>query len=185
MTPLPTLYHQKCLVCHTKFVLQWGIEGIRDSSMKLNADLLEKFAKVLEKFDLAEIRYEEEECSLHIVRKLESSVSFQAPPTLMSQVVSSPAPPLPPIQEEPVIETNLEHVKSPIVGTAYLSPEPGAPVFIKVGDRVEKDQPIMIIEAMKVMNQLKSPVSGIVKNIIATNAKPVEFGDVLVIIQKD
>lgn len=156
--------------------------------MKLTADLLEQFAKVLEKYDLAEIRYEEEDCELHIVRKIESSVSFQAPMvTAAPQVASSEsvAPQVTQVLVEPVVDASLEHVKSPIVGTAYLSPEPGAPAFIKVGDRIEKDQPIMIIEAMKVMNQLKSPVSGIIKQIFVTNAKPVEFGDVLIIIQKD
>lgn len=158
--------------------------------MKLTAELLEQFAQVLEKYDLAEIRFEEEECQLHIIRKLESPVAFQAPmaavpPSVVSntvsvtpqQVVETPAP--------PSIDSNLEEVKSPVVGTAYLSPEPGAPAFIKVGARVEKDQPIMIIEAMKVMNQLRSPVSGTIRSIVATNGKPVEFGDILVVIQKD
>ena len=156
--------------------------------MKLNADLLEQFAKVLEKYDLAEMRYEEEECELHIVRKIESSVSFQAPiTTSMPSVVSNTVSVAPQVTEAPVaaIDKTLEEIKAPIVGTAYLSPEPGAPAFMKVGDRIEKDQPIMIIEAMKVMNQLKSPVSGVIKNILVTNAKPVEFGDILVIIQKD
>jgi acetyl-CoA carboxylase biotin carboxyl carrier protein len=175
-----------------KIVLQWGIKEICDISMKLTADLLEQFAKVLEKYDLAEMRYEEEECELHIVRKIESSVSFQAPiaqaPMAMPQVVSSPASVTPQVTDASgaqVVDASLEQVKAPIVGTAYLSPEPGAPAFIKVGDRVKKDQPIMIIEAMKVMNQLKSPLSGTIKNILVTNAKPVEFGDVLIIIQKD
>lgn len=153
--------------------------------MKLTADLLEQFAKVLEKYDLAEIRYEEEECELHIVRKIESSVPFQAPVAgatiAMPQVAA-----VPPVSvAAPLVDTNLEEIKAPIVGTAYLSPEPGAPAFVKVGDRIEKDQPIVIIEAMKVMNQLKSPVSGTIKNILVSNAKPVEFGDVLLIIQKD
>lgn len=153
--------------------------------MKLTADLLEQFAKVLEKYDLAEIRYEEEECELHIVRKIESSVPFQAPVAgatiAMPQVAAVPQVSV----AAPLVDTNLEEIKAPIVGTAYLSPEPGAPAFVKVGDRIEKDQPIVIIEAMKVMNQLKSPVSGTIKNILVSNAKPVEFGDVLIIVQKD
>lgn len=153
--------------------------------MKLTADLLEQFAKVLEKYDLAEIRYEEEECELHIVRKIESSVPFQAPVAgatiAMPQVAAVPQVSV----AAPLVDANLEEIKAPIVGTAYLSPEPGAPAFVKVGDRIEKDQPIVIIEAMKVMNQLKSPVSGTIKNILVSNAKPVEFGDVLLIIQKD
>lgn len=156
--------------------------------MKLSADLLEQFAKILEKYDLAEMRYEEEDSTLHIVRKIESSVSFQAPMMTAAPQVVQNSPAAQQVTQapvEPVIDASLEHVKSPIVGTAYLSPEPGAPAFIKVGDRIEKDQPIMIIEAMKVMNQLKSPASGTIKQIFVTNAKPVEFGDVLIIIQKD
>jgi acetyl-CoA carboxylase biotin carboxyl carrier protein len=157
--------------------------------MKLTADLLEQFAKVLEKYDLAEMRYEEEDCALHLVRKIESSVSFPAPMIASAPQVVTSTPAAPQVtqaaQVEPTVDASLEHVKSPIVGTAYLSPEPGAPPFIKVGDRIAKDQPIMIIEAMKVMNQLKAPVSGTIKQIFVTNAKPVEFGDVLIIIQKD
>ena len=170
-----------------KFVLQWGIEEVLETSMKLTADLLEQFAKVLEKYDLAEMRYEEEECQLHVVRKIESPVSFQSSMAAsMPSVVSNAVSVAPQAVEAPAaIDTSLEQVKSPIVGTAYLSPEPGAPAFIKVGDRIQKDQPIMIIEAMKVMNQLKSPVSGTIKNIAVTNGKPVEFGDILVVIQKD
>lgn len=160
--------------------------------MKLTAELLEQFAKVLEKYDLAEMRYEEEDCELHVIRKVESSVSFQAPMMQAVPQAINQTPAVPQVTEalttppaKTVDTTNLEEVKAPIVGTAYLSPEPGAPAFIKVGDHIEKDQPIMIIEAMKVMNQLKSPVSGTIKNIFVTNAKPVEFGDVLIIIQKD
>jgi acetyl-CoA carboxylase biotin carboxyl carrier protein len=159
--------------------------------MKLTAELLEQFAKVLEKYDLAEMRYEEEDCELHVIRKIESSVSFQTPMMQAAPQVSSTGTQGPQVTQAHVapvvsaVDTNLEEVKAPIVGTAYLSPEPGAPAFIKVGDHIKKDQPIMIIEAMKVMNQLKSPVSGTIKNIFVTNAKPVEFGDVLIIIQKD
>jgi len=162
-------------------------KDICDISMKLTADLLEQFAKVLEKYDLAEMRYEEEECQLHVVRKIESPMAFQTPVTTSApSIVSNTVSVTPQVTETPVtLDANLEEIKSPIVGTAYLSPEPGAPAFIKIGDHVEKDQPIIIIEAMKVMNQLKSPISGTIKNIAVTNAKPVEFGDVLVVIQKD
>lgn len=158
--------------------------------MKLTAELLEQFAKVLEKYDLAEMRYEEEDCELHVIRKIESSVSFQAPMMQTAPQVINQTSVAPQVTEMPdpvasAVDTSLEEVKAPIVGTAYLSPEPGAPAFIKVGDHIKKDQPIMIIEAMKVMNQLKSPVSGTIKSIFVTNAKPVEFGDVLIIIQKD
>ncbi len=155
--------------------------------MKLSAELLEKFAKVLEKYDLAELRYEEEECELHIVRKIEPSIAYQAPITAgpMPQVISQAQQPSTPQKEKESVDANVEEIKAPIVGTAYLAPEPGATPFIKVGDQVKKDQIIMIIEAMKVMNQMKSPVSGTIKKILVSNGKPVEFGEVLVLIQKD
>ena len=157
--------------------------------MKLSAELLEQFSKILEKYDLAELTYEEEELQLNIVRKRETQVSFPpqmitaAAPNMLPQQIS-----MAPVAEKAVetkTDETLELVKSPIVGTAYLSSEPGAPAFIKIGDHVKKDQPIIIIEAMKVMNQLKAPVSGIIKEILTTNAKPVEFGEVLIKIQKD
>ena len=169
-----------------KFVLQWGIEEVLETSMKLTADLLEQFAKVLEKYDLAEMRYEEEECQLHVVRKIESPVSFQSPMMgqQMPSVVSNTVSVSPQVAEAPAaIDTSLEEVKSPIVGTAYLSPEPGAPAFIKVGDRIQKDQPIMIIEAMKVLNQIEADASGVIKQILVENAEPVEYGQPLFIIE--
>lgn len=75
-----------------------------------------------------------------------------------------------------------EQVISPIVGTCYLAPEPGARNFINVGDTVQKGQPLLIIEAMKVMNYIKAPKDGIISEIKVKDAQPVEFGQVLVII---
>jgi acetyl-CoA carboxylase biotin carboxyl carrier protein len=72
---------------------------------------------------------------------------------------------------------------SPMVGTAYLSPEPGAAQFVKAGDRVNKGQTVLIIEAMKVMNPIQAPVSGTVKDILIADGQPVEFGEALMIIQ--
>ncbi len=72
---------------------------------------------------------------------------------------------------------------SPMVGTAYLSPEPGAAQFVKAGDRVNKGQTVLIIEAMKVMNPIQAPVSGTVKDILIADGQPVEFGEVLLVIQ--
>lgn len=74
-------------------------------------------------------------------------------------------------------------VASPMVGTAYLSPEPNAPVFVKKGDRVNEGDTLLIIEAMKVMNPIKAAHAGTVTQIFAENGKPVEFGDVLMVIE--
>ena len=74
-------------------------------------------------------------------------------------------------------------VTSPMVGTAYLAPEPGAAPFVKVGDRVNKGQTVLIIEAMKVMNPIQAPVAGTVKDILIADGQPVEFGEAMLIIQ--
>lgn len=73
-------------------------------------------------------------------------------------------------------------VRSPMVGTVYLSPEPDAPPFVKVGDAVSAGQTLLIIEAMKVMNQIPAPKGGTVKKILAEDAQPTEYGDILVVI---
>lgn len=158
-----------------------ALKVLPEISMKLTADLLERFAKVLEKYNLAEIHYGAKACELYIVRKIEPSVSLKTTCLNTEQQIALNTE----AQESPSIDQSLEHIKSPIVGTVYLSPKPDAPTFIKVGERIIKDQPILIIEAMKVMNQVRSPLSGTIKQILVTNTDPVEFGDVLVVIQKD
>lgn len=74
-------------------------------------------------------------------------------------------------------------VISPMVGTAYLSPEPGAPPYVKVGDKVREGQTILIVEAMKVMNPIKAPNSGTVKEITVGDAQPIEYGEVLMVLE--
>ena len=73
-------------------------------------------------------------------------------------------------------------VKSPIIGTAYLAPEPGAKKFIEVGDKIKKGQTVMIVEAMKTMNHVPSSADGVVKKIMVNDGQPVEFGQTLVIL---
>jgi len=74
-------------------------------------------------------------------------------------------------------------VKSPIIGTAYLAPEPGAKKFIKVGDKIKKGQTVMIVEAMKTMNHVPSSADGVVKKILVNDGQPVEFGQTLIILE--
>jgi acetyl-CoA carboxylase biotin carboxyl carrier protein len=88
------------------------------------------------------------------------------------------APAAPPPQPEPPKE-NLLEVKSPMVGTFYSAPEPGAKAYVSVGDRIAKGQILCIIEAMKIMNEIESEFDGVVKEILAQNAHPVEYGQVL------
>ncbi|HEU4749121.1 MAG TPA: acetyl-CoA carboxylase biotin carboxyl carrier protein [Gemmatimonadaceae bacterium] len=111
-----------------------------------------------------------------------------AAPVALPPMVHPPAPPAPPAGEsahaapapkpEPAKSKFLE-VKSPMVGTYYGAPEPGAKPYLAVGDRIGKGQIVCIIEAMKIMNEIESEYDGVVKEILAQNAHPVEYGQVL------
>ncbi|MGI6038322.1 MAG: acetyl-CoA carboxylase biotin carboxyl carrier protein [Limnochordia bacterium] len=92
-------------------------------------------------------------------------------------------PAAPPVQEE-VIDENLVIITAPMVGTFYRAPAPDAPPYVKVGDRIQRGQPLCIIEAMKLMNEIESDVSGIIKEILVDNAQPVEFGQPLFTVEK-
>jgi acetyl-CoA carboxylase biotin carboxyl carrier protein len=101
-------------------------------------------------------------------------------PMAMPQMVSAPAaaPSAAPAKAE-AAKSNLLEVKSPMVGTYYGAPEPGAKPYLSVGDRISKGQILCIIEAMKIMNEIESEFDGVVKEIAAENAHPVEYGQVL------
>jgi acetyl-CoA carboxylase biotin carboxyl carrier protein len=101
-------------------------------------------------------------------------------PMAMPQMVSAPAaaPGAAPAKAE-AAKSNLLEVKSPMVGTYYGAPEPGAKPYLSVGDRISKGQILCIIEAMKIMNEIESEFDGVVKEIAAENAHPVEYGQVL------
>lgn len=94
------------------------------------------------------------------------------------QVVSSAAPEMQPDSEQPIIISGHE-VKSPMPGTFYMSPAPDATPYVKIGDRVEKGDSLCIVEAMKIMNEIESGVSGVVKEVLVENGKAVEFNQPL------
>jgi acetyl-CoA carboxylase biotin carboxyl carrier protein len=99
---------------------------------------------------------------------------------------ASPAPASSDAKQSPLAGDLSKHpgaVKSPMVGTAYRSPEPGAPTFCEVGSKVNQGDTLLIIEAMKTMNQIPAPRAGTVKAILIENAQPVEFGEPLIIIE--
>jgi len=101
-------------------------------------------------------------------------------------MAAAPAPVATPVANTPAVVADASHpgaVKSPMVGTAYHSPEPGAANFVNVGDKVAVGDTIMIVEAMKVMNPIKAEKAGTVTQILADDASPVEFGDALAIIE--
>ncbi|GHS93463.1 acetyl-CoA carboxylase, biotin carboxyl carrier protein [Alphaproteobacteria bacterium] len=149
-------------------------------------------ADVLVENDLSEIEYEENGRRIYLSRQrlLESAPSKEeavrpAPPPPQAPAEAphpqTPAPSEPP-PEEPHWENHPGLVRSPMVGTVYRTPEPGAPPFINVGDHVKAGQTLLIIEAMKVLNPIKAPHEGKVLAVLVESKAPVEFDDPIVVI---
>lgn len=136
-------------------------------------------ADILNETDLTDIEVEHGDLRIRVSRK----VTVQAAATVMpAPVVAAAAAPV--AAAEPTkAELSKNAVPSPMVGTAYLAPAPGARNFIEVGAQVKEGQTLLIIEAMKTMNQIPAPRAGTVKAILIEDAQPVEFGEPLVIIE--
>ncbi len=146
----------------------------------IDKKLIREMAEMLDESDLSEIEVEISGMRIKVARdRLGSAVAAPAAPV---PGVTAPPPVVAPIVEaSPVSDANT--IKSPMVGTIYLAPEPGAPAFVDVGSDVVAGQTIMIIEAMKTMNSILAPSAGKVKEILVENSQPVEFGEPLVIIE--
>ncbi len=173
-----------------------GTERDRRGMMKLSEarKFIRELAKLLSESELSEIEVEQDGMRIRIARTL----------TVVAEVPAQPAPaPLPqpraqeagaapatPAEEkapaadagEPDWRTHPGLVTAPMVGTAYVAPEPGAKPFVQVGDKVEEGQTLLIIEAMKVMNPIPAPRAGVVRHIFFSDAQPVEFGEPLLVI---
>lgn len=147
----------------------------------IDPDLVRELASVLNESGLSEIEVEHGELRLRLARTLTAAaapahthVVAAAPP--VHATAATTAPPA-----EPAAHPGA--VPSPMVGTAYLSPEPGAAPFIKVGDAVNAGQTLMVVEAMKTFNPIPAPRAGKVTAILVSDAQPVEYGEPLVIIE--
>ncbi|WP_395647753.1 acetyl-CoA carboxylase biotin carboxyl carrier protein [Terricaulis sp.] len=161
------------------------------SKSGVDADLVRDLAKVLDDTGLTEIEVEYGELRLRLARTL----TMAPPPPAHTHVVHSapaPAPTLSPPQapsSQPAAAapapaaSHPGAVPSPMVGTAYLSPEPGAPPFIKVGDSVSEGQTLMVVEAMKTFNPIPAPRAGKITAILVADSQPVEYGEALVVIE--
>ena len=155
--------------------------------MKIEEAVFDKLAEVLKKHDLSEIEYKDNDVKIRLGRTV-GAINETPPvaPVKAKQEIEVAENTSETGKEELVpIDWNTHSgaVKSPMVGTCYLAPEPGAQNFVAVGDAVTKDQPLLIIEAMKVMNLIKSPTDGKVVHIAVEHAKPVEYGQLLVVIE--
>ena len=151
--------------------------------MKL--DDIKKVLDLVREHDLAEFELEQDGLKIR-VRKSASGVTLVAPTAAVPMAQAIPiAAPVPvaaaaaaaPVAPEPPAEVDLAIIKSPIVGTFYRCPEPGAPSFVEVGDRVRKGQVLCIIEAMKLMNEIESDTDGEITAAYVENGRPVQFGD--------
>lgn len=153
--------------------------------VEIDSEAVRELANLFKENDLSEIEYEVDGCRIRVARH-----QHMAPMHHMSQIsypMSAPqaaAPAIASEKEEPSTKDITKGAfKSPMVGTAYLSPKPGDPAFISVGSTVKEGQTLMIIEAMKVMNPLKATKAGKVAHILIEDGQPVEFDQPLVVIE--
>lgn len=163
------------------------------SSDKTDADIafIRALAEILNENDLGEIEVsrefgEDDELSVRLARGGTATPAQPQPAPIQQAPAAQPpafAAPAHPPAEDPTPAANPDQtVPSPMVGTVYLAPEPDAAPFVSVGDTVSKGQTILIVEAMKTMNQIPSPRSGVIKEILVHDAEPVEYGSPLMTI---
>ena len=142
--------------------------------MKVDKKLIKELVDCLSEFNITEVEYQDGGKKIK-VSKATKAIADKG----LTKAVVSP--------NKSVLSNNDNQegirVKSPIIGTAYLAPEPGAKKFIKVGDKIKKGQTVMIVEAMKTMNHVPSSSDGIVKKIMVNDGQPVEFGQTLIILE--
>ncbi|WP_045227052.1 acetyl-CoA carboxylase biotin carboxyl carrier protein [Methyloterricola oryzae] len=145
---------------------------------------IKKLIELIEESDIAEIEIKEGEESVRLSRYSSSQpVMMTAPATMVSQAVPGPAP-VAAAESAPAEEAISGHVvRSPMVGTFYRSPSPGAKTFVEVGHRVNVGDTLCIIEAMKILNQIEADKAGVVAKILVENAQPVEYNEPLFVIE--
>ena len=140
--------------------------------MKINKNIIKELTEYLNEFNLTEIEYTEKDIKVKVSKSSGSHVATVK--EIKSEIKSE--------------NTNLDNasgteVPSPIIGTAYLAPEPGGKKFVEVGKKINKGDTIMIVEAMKTMNHVPSPIAGTIKKICVEDGQPVEYGHTIAIIE--
>ncbi len=144
--------------------------------MKIDKKIIKELSEYLDEFNLTEIEFTDKDTKIK-VSKNNTSVNSQTTPII--QNVSS-------VTDNSPIKNNSSsgiEVTSPIIGTAYHAPEPGAKKFVEVGKKVKKGDTVMIVEAMKTMNHVPSTADGIVKEICVNDGQPVEFGQTIIVLE--
>ena len=135
-------------------------------AMKIDKKIIKELVDYLNEFDLSEIEYGDSSTKVKVSKRYKISAEAKS-------------------SEEKIDTKNTEsgfRISSPIVGTAYLAPEPGSKKFVEIGNKIKKGQTVMIVEAMKTMNHIPSTKDGIIKKILVEDGQPVEFGQVLILL---
>ena len=140
--------------------------------MKIDKKIIEELSDYLKEFNLTEIEITEKDTKIKVSK---NNVSISNQPQVISSTVDSTSAPA------QKIKSGTE-ITSPIIGTAYHAPEPGAKKFAEIGKKIKKGDTIMIVEAMKTMNHVPSSSDGVVKKIMVNDGQPVEFGQTLIIL---
>ena len=149
-----------------------------DADSAIDTTLVRKLAEILKDTGLTEIEVAQGELKIRVSRTVSQAapVSYAAPPA--AAMAEAPAP-----AAAPMAKARGDAVKSPMVGTIYLQPQPEAPKFVKVGDKVTEGQTLLIIEAMKTMNPIPAPKAGKIVEVLVETGQAVEFGESLVVIE--
>ena len=150
------------------------------AKFEMDTEFIRKLAKLLEETNLGEIEMADGDRRIKVARPTAAAPAVVPMPVAAVPGAAAPG------SAAPVANDIAKHpgaVKSPMVGTVYLSPEPGKPVFVNIGDKVTAGQTLLIIEAMKTFNPIKAPKAGTVAQVLIDNAQPVEFGQALMIVE--
>jgi acetyl-CoA carboxylase biotin carboxyl carrier protein len=145
----------------------------------IDPDAIRALAAVLSETGLSEIEIAEKDSRIRVVRAAPHANGVAAP----APAPLAPTPAVAPAAAEPDVASHPGAVTSPMVGVVYLSPEPGAPPFVNLGQNVVAGQTVLLIEAMKTFNQIRAPKSGTVARVLVGNGVPVEYGEVLMILE--
>ena len=144
--------------------------------MKIDKNIIKELSDYLDEFNLTEIEITEKDTKIKVSK---NNVSVSNQPTV---ALSTPTSQNESISTKPNVKSGIE-ITSPIIGTAYHSPEPGAKKFVEVGKKIKKGDTIMIVEAMKTMNHVPSTADGVVKEICVEDGYPVEFGQTIIVLE--
>jgi len=154
-------------------------------AMKVDVKLVRELAEMLDATNLTEIEVEDGDRKIRVARTQQAQAASYAAPVAAPApaAAAAPAPAAAPAETAPPpAPDNAGAIKSPMVGTCYLTPEPDAPPFVTIGDSVKAGQTLLIVEAMKVMNPITAPTAGTVKALLVENGQPVEYDQPLIVI---